>query len=414
MKLLSLILVFSWAVSQDDTVQHGNDTVFYNHIKFLEEQGDDKYRDYIITEYRRFLNIFPNSTFRADVLFNIANRYHISEEYDISLVYYLKIVMLFPNFKNPQIMTQIEQIIFKYEQSRYSNVADFINKEMRQARTEKEIDNLFQFLKVLSAFADDEQLILLRENIEEYISKFPDSINLDTIFILLAKSYEREKNFKHAMIHYLAFTKLFKESEQRPFVLMQMAGIFQNEFSEYYNARKYYKEFVTSYPKNEQAHEAQFKAAFLLDDDVSDYDAALVEYEYYLSNYADKSHAMECLKRIAVIYYNRENYPKAVEAYKRGVDNYRSDPRASEYQKEIISISKNRLNNLDKAIDEMVNFADYFPEHEDSSDYLYDAVENLIELNNREKALTIATKLKNAFPNSSNASKVDELFNSPN
>ena len=415
MKILALILFSAFILfGQEETETFGNDTVLYTHLKFLDDQGDAKFKEFIIEEYRRFLSIYPGSSWRADVLFNIATRYHTDEEYDIALVYYLKVVMLFPEFKTGQVKNQIEQIIFNYEVDRYSNVADFINKEVATDRSgNQEIDNLFQFIKVLSSFADDKQLALLRESIEEFIRKYPNSINLDTIFILLAKSYERSDDYVHGMIHYLSFIKLFLQSEQRPFVLMQMAQVYQDEFKEYYNAKKYYKEFVTSFPNNVNAHDAQFKAAILLDDELEDYAEALVEYEYYMTHYADKPHAVEVLKRIAVIYYNQENYQKAIESYERVVANYRTDPRASEFQDEIISIYDDRLNNLSKAIDEMVRFAEFFPEHEDAHEHMYEAVEQLLELKNRQKAEDVAAQLKASFPNSDSAVRVDQLFNSP-
>ena len=383
---------------------------YYNELKRLEKQSGEEITEIYLEELHRFYNLFENSTYAPEVTQRLAKQYYKINKYDLSIIYYLKLIIVY-KYDVDNSLKRVNDIVYNIKKKRYELVASFISQQLDYLKEELDLDREYYYLKTIAAFAGDDMVPHVRGEIESYFKGLDKKKNSAESYILLANTYQKEKDYRQALIHYLQFLKIFPKSNSIPYALLQVANLYQMKLDEPNNAYIYYSRLVERYRYYPSAHIALFQLAEIFRNDLEEKEKAIKEYKRYVNYYPKEKYAIKSLENTAELYIEGEKYQEAILTLRKIVDDYRDKKEAKKALLLIAELFDKKLNKKEMAVDEMVNYAIYFPKDPESVELLYDAVNILVnKLDMKIKASSIAQILKDTYSEHRYSGKVDQLI----
>lgn len=383
---------------------------YYNEIKRLEDQTGEHADNIYIEELHRFYKLFENSKYEPDIVHRIATQYFKTKDYDLAVIYYLKLIIVY-EYEKQFSKKQLDDIIFNTKKDHYELVSSFISQQLENLEKQRNLDREYYFLKTVSAFSGGHMISHVRNEIERYFKHLDKKKHPSEAYILLANTYQKEKNVQQAIVHYQHFLKIFPTASSVPFALMQIANLYRNELAESYNAYKFYSQLVENYRYYKESHKAQYIVGEIFEKDLDKKDQAIQEYQRYVDYYPKEKLAVKTLYKISELYISLGKYDEGILALRRIVDEYRDDLEAKNALLKIVDIYDSNLDKKELAVDEMVNYAIYFPKDPKSVELLYEAVNILVnKLNMRIKAESVAQILKDKYSGHKYSIEVDQLL----
>jgi TolA-binding protein len=416
-KLILIITVLAGLLHADQLSESG----FLLYLKDSFERHDKKINELLPNECRLYLRTFPGSANIPVVLNILARVYDQDGSYIKAFVYYLEIVRLYPQAEaTGDALDAIRYILQKKATGDFEGYTSKITAYLSTNVSESTLSGRFRsYLEFLHTLNHEDINPLLIDQLIFYIHTFDQDVeSLDELLYWTAGLYKMQRDRVEAMMAYEKILYLKPESPLIPQVLFDLAWLQYNDMDRYTEARDNFIHLITDYPDKEVTGDAQFYLAELYQKKLDKPGEAMTNYELLIQAYPTNKHAVEALKRMAVMHYDADEFEKAISVYEEIFDKYKTDPFAPEALSEIENIYRKKFNDYGRAAETLLKLADSYPDREETPEVYYDAADMYREeLNDPQRAKQILNVIIEKYPDSRYAGKakddIQDMENKP-
>ncbi|NIV94520.1 tetratricopeptide repeat protein, partial [candidate division KSB1 bacterium] len=254
-----------------DTTRHGR---YYAFIKNLVEYDLEPVNELLVQASQRFIDTFPNSSKKDEVIFWRAEFLAKNEEFERALAEHMKLTFLF-------------------------------NKSLYVSASK---------LKMADIFTEE---LDMHENaivtLEEFLLEYPDDPQAAYAQMYMAKIIEeKKKKYLEAINAYKMVAIEYPQSLEAVPALFEAARLYEDKFDEYDQAIRVYNQIVREFPTDMKAPYALAEAARIYEKELDDYHNAVSVYFKVYGHYPESQIAPESLYAAAEISQKKlENYERA-------------------------------------------------------------------------------------------------------
>lgn len=403
--LISLFAVISATSTLNAAVM--NEGRYYKYLKSVYDQKNTKLNEYLITECKKFLELYDSGPMAAEVRYVLGLLYLEEKDYSLAVAAFLKGLFLDPvSERMNDERQQIKSII--REHRHFKDMVGKIDKSTEGPFIDKvQSGQHYDYLRALYDINDPDLYRYMINESKKFTVKYPDSDKIEDVLQRLASLYLAYKDYYKAISTYEKIAGFFPSSANIPSNDLMIAKIRYLKLKNYENARDEFSEVTKKHGKLDVAGDAYFYLGELNQEEFENLPAAIKNYQAVAFNYVINPYAVESLFRVADIYENElKDYDKAIESLSKIGRDFSSDDRAPEAYDKIAEIYIDEMKDYDSAITTYKKLAEVYPQSPIAADRLYEAA-RIAErkLKDYGNAISLYEDVRGMFPSTKEAKR---------
>ncbi len=361
-----------------------DETGYFNLLRTKFDLARDNYAKALPEELLLFERLFPQSSKADSAAYMLGVLFDQNNQPDKALAAFLKILYLYPaSPRTPEVIAHIRRLSTEQKKGITTLFSDENLKLLKQqalrlteepARAGGGERGYFDYLQLL---ADSKVSSLTRFTIDEcvqYLYHAGYNYEADRVLIIRGDMFRIQDDFNSAILSYATAPLVDPHGASLPLALLRTGEVYFRDLKDNGMARNTWGDLLDKYPASLEAGRASILLSEV-EESEKNYGQAITRLEETVLKYPFSEIKAECYARVGKIYYQfLANPDKAIASYNRTVDEYPSDPRATEALIRIGGIQEDRKNYRD-AVDAYRRLGELFPDSPVTAEYLFRAAE---------------------------------------
>ncbi len=384
-----VIIVFVTLLAQSEIHSRYDQEKAFTYIQQLYNQQDKKTFDFLIVELESYLETFPQSQHRPEVVLMLGKLHEQKGHESDALAAYLKNLFLFPeNGKASEARQNIRQLIGNERKfaGQRTFITDAANSEITSDST---ADRFYSYLETCVQIDGKDFNKITLKSLRDFLSFFPSDNRAEQIQIWIGDVYAQNSDEHEADLSYAKFIELFPESPLMPQLLYRRGILQYRELKRYDEAIATLQKIREEYPESEYAADGLMLSGEISEKKKRDYQAAISDYRMVIDDYPQSPKMLDALWKIAEINKDRlKEYPTAILAFNKIIEIDTTNQKSVQALEEIGEIYEKKLKDYEQAAATYLTIGETYSDYADAPDRLMDAGEIYEKkLDNNEKAM---------------------------
>lgn len=261
----------------------------------------------LLGEMRRFTERFPDSPETAEVFHLMAQIHKRTENYSAAAIDWLILRTAYPDSPLSKEASKQLQALAGDELKKYGVTLKLWSAQIEKLEGERE-ERLANMLKYLGSNSEKEFAAALTDACASFLVSNQNWLQEDVI----EHAYARQATLLDAQVALFHFEKmlaLYPSSPLIPDSMLSIGNIQRQIQKAFEPAAKSYSKLIEQFPDSNETKQAYESLAGMYDEDMSDYPNALKTYDTIVTRYKDDPIVLRALRAMASIQQNKSNQP---------------------------------------------------------------------------------------------------------